>query len=106
MGEKSKNKIIRYEISDAAKTVSDDNLIITGRVKNTTQKDDSLVWIFFVLYRNDGTPITAGGTNIMDLAAGETASFSRTFYNYELTGVNPSEVAGIEIIVEKMQYQF
>lgn len=105
--EQSKNSIIRYEISDTSKENTSYGVNITGRVKNTTDKDDSLVWVAFVLYRADGTPIIAGGTNITSLGAGETASFSRTFYKYEFEdiGADMSEVASYKVFACKTQYQ-
>lgn len=104
--EGSKNSIIRYEISDTSmENTSDGGVTITGRVKNTTEDEASLVWVSFILYRADGTPITAGGTNITDLGSGERASFSRTFYPSDL-GVDASEVASYKVYSEKMQIQF
>lgn len=104
--EKSKKPIIRYAISDTSKEITQyDQLKITGRVQNNTSEDDSMIWVALILYRYDGTPIVAGGTNVLDVKAGETVSFSRSFSKSEL-GIPASEVARFEAYACKMQYQF
>lgn len=104
--EKAKNSIIRYNILDTAKeNTAYDGVTITGRVQNNTAKDDGMIWVAVVLFRADGTPIAAGGTNVLDVKAGDTASFSRKFTSYDL-GVSPAEVASYKVFAGKVQYQF
>lgn len=104
--EKAKNNIIRYAISDTAKNQSPSGgITITGRVQNNTAKDDSMIWVAFVLYRADGTPIMAGGTNVLDVKSGETTSFSRSFSASDVGG-DPSQVASFKVFAGKTQYQF
>lgn len=104
--EKAQNSIIRYAITDTAKeNTAYGGITITGRVQNNTGKDDSMIWVSFVLYRADGTPITGGGTNVLDVKAGETASFSRRFSADDIGG-DASQVASYKVFAGKTQYQF
>lgn len=103
---KAKNSVIPYAISDLSLAQPYPSSVeIKGRITNPT-KEENGAWVFFVLYRSDGTPITAGGTNVFDLLAGETRSFSRSFFPYELGNIEPSEVASYKVCSSKYQYQF
>lgn len=106
--EKSKKDIIRYSVSDLS--ISDGGMMspinIIGRVENNTDEADSLVWVACILYREDGTPIAAHGTNITDLGAGEKVSFSASALQLSELGIELSDVSDYKVYAEKTQYQF
>ena len=56
-----------------------------------------LVWIACIIYRDDGTPIAACGTNVTDLAAGQKTSFDLSashLMNLDIGGSGYQEKAG------------
>lgn len=69
---------VDYEVSDLS--IVDDMFgpKITGRVKNTTDKDDSMLYIQAVFYDNKNRPLAIMGTNVLDLGAGQQKSFDIT----------------------------
>ena len=102
----SKNKIIRYDLSDLS--ISESQIApctIIGRVTNNTDKDDSLVWISFVLFNANEQPIGVFGTNITDLKAGDTASFSAEGVTLP-DGIKYGDIADYKVYAEKTQFQF
>lgn len=106
--EKSKNDIIRYEISNLSMTEGEflSPVKIIGRVTNNTNKDDSMVWVSCVLYRADGTPIAVHGTNVLGLKAGQTLSFDANAVYLMSLGLDYSEIASYKVYACKTQYQF
>ena len=104
----SKNDIVRYDISDVS--ISEGGYMgqvtIIGRVTNNTEDDNGLVWVSCILYRADGTPIGAYGTNVTDLAAGETASFDATSLYLSDLDFSIDDIAEYKVYACKTQYQF
>ena len=93
--EKSKNSIIRYNISDLS--ISEGDFLspfnIIGRIDNNTDEDAGLVWIACIIYRDDGTPIAACGTNVTDLAAGQKTSFDLSASHLMNLDIKLSDIA-------------
>lgn len=106
--QQAKNSIIRYDVSDLS--MSEGKFIepvdIIGRVTNSTTEDDSLVWIACILYRSDGTPIAACGTNVTNLKAGETQAFDLSAVYLSWLDLDYSEIASYKVYACKNQYQF
>ena len=106
--EKSKNSIIRYNISDLS--ISEGDFLspfnIIGRIENNTDEDAGLVWIACIIYRDDGTPIAACGTNVTDLAAGQKTSFDLSASHLMNLDIKLSDIASYEVYACKTQYQF
>ncbi len=75
--ESTKSAFIDYEISDTS-MVKEQYLgtpIITGRITNSTDADNSYVEIYILFLDASGKVIDVGNTNVSDLKAGETKSF-------------------------------
>jgi len=106
--EKSKNDIIRYDISDLSMTEGSFGtpVEIIGRIANNTDEDAGLVWIAFILYGADGNPLGAFGTNITDLNAGDTVSFEGSAVYLSNSDIDFSDVADYKVYACKLQYQF
>ena len=106
--EESKNDIVRYDISDTSISSGGftGQVSIIGRITNTTEEDAGLIWISCVLYREDGTPIGVYGTNITDLAAGETTTFDASSVYLSSLDFEMSDVAEYKVYACKTQYQF
>lgn len=106
--EKSRNKIIRYEISETqiSEGVPATPVTVIGRIKNNTEDDAPLIWVAVVLFREDDTPISAFGTTVYELAAGEQTSFSTDGLRLAGLDFSYSEIARYEIYASKTQYQF
>lgn len=104
----SQKAIIRYDISDLS--ISEGNSFspfdVIGRITNNTGDDAGLVWIACVFYRSDGTPIAASGTNITDLAKGETKTFNISTIDMLSADFDYSEIADYKVFACKTQYQF
>lgn len=106
--EKSRNEIVRYNISDLSISEGDfmSPFNIIGRVENNTGEDDGLVWVACIAYRADGTPIAACGTNVTDLQAGQKASFNLKAVDLMSLDISLSDVADYKVYACKTQYQF
>lgn len=105
--EKSKYDIIEYEISETSISEGrhSSEYTVIGRINNITDEDDSMVWLCCVLYRDDGTPIAASGTNILDLRAGETRSFDIKGIELSEWNIEMYEIADYKVYAFKSQYQ-
>lgn len=104
--EKSKNPIIRYEISDLSMKEGQFGPVqIIGRITNNTDEDDSMVWVSCILFRADGTPIAAHGTNVMGVKAGQTVSFDADAIYLHGLNLDYSEVASYKVYAGRTQYQ-
>ena len=81
------------------------NVNIVGTVTNDTAKDESLLWLAFVLYDQSGYPIGVYGTNLLDFDAGKTIGFegNGTFLPDYVTF---NRVSSYEVIASPIQYQF
>ena len=105
--EEARNNIVRYDVTDLSITSGKFGPVdIIGRVTNNTNEGDGLVWVFCVLYRSDGTPIAAYGTNVTDLDAGQTASFDADAIFLGDLDIKLSDVADYKVYACKTQYQF
>lgn len=103
---KSNLDIIRYQVRDLSITEGKFGPCeIVGRVTNNTSKDDGLVWVVFVLYNASNEPIGIYGTNIIDLKAGDTKSFSADSISLPKE-INYKGIANYKVYAAKMQYQF
>lgn len=103
---KSKNDIVRYEVSDLSLTEGEfGNGTITGRITNNTDEDDKMVWASIMLYNADGNPIGIFGTNVHDVNAGATVSFSASALPV-MHNVKYADIADYKVIAAKKQYQF
>lgn len=103
---KSKNDIVRYEVSDLSLTEGEFGTgTITGRITNNTDEDDRMVWVSIMLYNADGNPIGIFGTNVHDVNAGATVSFSSSALPV-MHNVKYSDIADYKVIAAKSQYQF
>lgn len=71
---KANGKPIDYEVSDLS--IVDDSFgpKITGRIKNTTDNEDS-VYVQVLFYNENNRVIAIEGTNVYDLGAGQQKSF-------------------------------
>lgn len=105
--EESKNEIIRYEISDTSISVGSFAPIdVIGRITNNTSEDASLVWVAVVFFDENDIPLGIAGTNVTDLAAGNSQSFEvSTIYLSDLD-ISVDDVARYEVYACKTQYQF
>lgn len=71
---KATGKPIDYEVSDLSEVDDTFGPKITGRIKNTTDKEDS-VYVQVLFYNEDNRVIAIEGTNVYDLGAGQQKSF-------------------------------
>lgn len=105
---KSKNEIIRYDITDTS--ITEGGMLspatVIGRIKNNTNDDVGLVWVAVVFFREDGTPIAACGTNVTDLKAGEQQSFDADAVYLMNLNLEYSDITRYEVYACKTQYQF
>lgn len=73
--EKSRGEIQEYELTDLSLRSGTFGPVVTGRVTNTTEKDDSLLYVQVIFYEADGAVLGIAGTNITDFTAGSQTSF-------------------------------
>lgn len=99
--------LVRYKVSDVSFSEDQFGYInVTGRVKNTSNKSDSLCYIGIVLYDKNDKVIGVDFTIITDeIAPGELCSFEKTFL-YDYFGVKLKDVSKYEIYAYPFQYQF
>ena len=66
---------VDYEVSDLS--IVDDTFgpKVTGRIKNTTDKDESMIYVQVIFYDQNDKVMAIEGTNILDLKAGDQKSF-------------------------------
>lgn len=103
---KSDSAPVYYEVFDTdLREGTFGNPKVTGRVKNNTSKDDSLLYIEVILYDKNGNVLEIAGTNITGLTAGKTVSFE---INAMFLGekANMSSIASYKISAQKAHYQF
>ena len=73
--EESRGEIVEYEVSDVSLRNGSFGPTVTGRVKNTTEKDDPLFYIEVIYYDQNGRVLAISGTNLTDFTAGSQTSF-------------------------------
>lgn len=97
---------IRYPVSGTSiKESRYGGVNIVGTITNNTAEDEGLLWLVFVLYGDNDTPIGVYGTNILDFNAGVTKGFEghgMMLPDY----VTPDKVKSYEVIASPTQYQF
>lgn len=104
--EAKKDNIVDYEVSDTALRKDDHgNAKVTGRVTNTTDKDDNLFYIEARFKDASGKVLFITGTNIMDFTAGSTVSFEISAM-YADDSIDFDKIADYEIVARKSYYQF
>ena len=98
---------VRYEVSDVS-LINDTygGIKVTGRVENTTDKDESGVYVVILFYDKDDALLGQAFTIMTDeLKAGEKMGFSATtFSSYDAFRVE--NVARYEVYAYTFQYQF
>lgn len=105
--EEAQNEIVRYEISDTSISAGTFGpLEVIGRITNTTDEDESLVWVAAVFYDENDVPLGIAGTNILNLTAGSTKSFSLDTMFLSALDISIDDVARYEVYACKTQYQF
>ena len=62
---------VDYEVTDLSIVNDDFGPKITGRVKNTSDEDDSLLYIQALFYDKNNHILAIEGTNVTDLKAGQ-----------------------------------
>lgn len=94
-----------YETSDTELRQGTFGPTVTGRVKNSTNEDNKMLYVCVVYFDKNGKAIGITGTTITDFSAGKTSSF-------EIGGMALSEsvtldsIANYKIIAQKTYYQF
>ena len=103
--EKAKVDCIRYELSEIQ--VKDTDYLgvkITGRVKNVTEEEGTMVYIVANLFDKDGAMIGQAFTILSDgLAAGDKVGFEISTLTSDLKA---KDIASYEIYAFPSQYQF
>ncbi len=101
------NKIVRYEISDTSISEGSTGPVdVIGRITNSTDEDDSLVWIAVILYDENDIPLGVCGTNITDLSAGQTQTFSLSSVYLSHLDISLEDVDHYQLYACKTQYQW
>lgn len=101
------NEIVRYEISDTSISEGSTGPVdIIGRITNSTDEDDSLVWIAVILYDENDIPLGVCGTNITDLSAGQTQTFSLSSVYLSHLDISLEDVDHYQLYACKTQYQW
>lgn len=95
---KAKIKDQRYDIKDDKMTESSFGPDIVGTITNNTDKDDSMIWIAYVLYDESGTPLQCGGTNVMDVKAGQSTGFENKIFLND--GIDKSKIKSYKLFAE------
>ena len=101
---KSKVDLIRFDVSDLQ--IKDDTLgvKVLGHVKNTTDKEESMVYIIANFFDKNGKFIEQHFTILTDeLPAGEKVGFE---INSLTSKLSESDIASYEVIAFPFQYQF
>ncbi len=103
----SQKEPINYEISNTS--ISEGKygpVSVIGQITNTTDEDDSMVWVAFVFFDENDNPIGACGTNVMDVTAGSTKSFDGDSIYLSGLDFTIDDVSRYEVYASKTQYQF
>ena len=101
--EKAKADLIRLELSDLQ--IKDDTLgvKVIGHVKNTTDKEESMVYVIANFFDKDGKFIGQQFTILMDeLPAGDKVGFETSSLSSRL---DASDIATYDVIAFPYQYQ-
>ncbi len=103
---KAKEMPHRYPTSDVS--ISKDDMWgikITGRVENDTTEKADLLYVRILCYDKDGKVILIVGTTMMDVAAGNKASFdTKTVFSND--NIKFEDIVDTKVIVEPLYYQF
>ena len=103
--EKAKVDLIRFEVSDLQ--IKDDDLFgakVMGRVKNTSEKEESMVYVIANFFDKDGKFIGQQFTILTDtLPAGEKVGFETSALTSRLKA---ADVATYDVIAFPFQYQW
>lgn len=104
---KTKLEAKRYPIANTSikKSKYGSGVSILGTVTNDTEKDQSLLWIVFVVFDSSDHPIGVYGTNILDFNAGKTVGFEGEGMLLPKS-VTLDKVKRYEVIASPIQYQF
>jgi len=103
----SKTKCIRLGVSDLdIKDSGYGDLTVTGRVENTTDEEQSSVYIVAFMYDSEGKLIAQAYDIMMDpIAAGDKMGFSMSTFSVP-DDVTLDSVANYEVIAFPYQFQF
>ena len=105
----AKETVEPFEVTDTTLTSYDmfskKYPMITGRIKNTSEKDVSMLYVNYVLKDHEGKVIWISGTNIMDLYAGVRVGFELKIL-YPAPNVTEENIGSYDIIAEPSYYQF
>lgn len=97
---------VNYEVSDTdLRAGTFDYPTLTGRVTNTTDEDDSLLYVQAIYYDATGNVLAITGTNITDFTAGKTASFEISGIALG-DGVTLDTIADYKVVAQATYYQF
>ena len=105
----AKETVTPYEVSDTKLSFSDyfgdPYPVVTGRVKNTSDKDDDSLYINCILKNSDGKIFWISGTNVKNLYSGVQLGFeiSAMFGSPKLT---PDNIQSYEVIAEPHYVQY
>lgn len=96
---------VEYEVSDLSLSKEYGCAKIVGRVTNTTDKDDSSIYLNFIFYDNTSKILGIGGTTVYDIKAGETIGFD---YNsmYIQGDFDYSDIVDYKVIAQKDYWQW
>jgi len=104
--EKSRNPIVRYDISDVTLSETSDGYInIIGKITNSDTKKARLAWVAIILYDAEDIPIAIVGTTLKSIEPGETTTFSRDVRNFFNKDISISDVASYTVLSCKTQIQ-
>lgn len=97
--------ITEYVVSDTSLSTSGYWPEVTGRIENTTDKDDSYVYVQCIFYDASGNVIGIAGTSVTDLTAGSKKSFDLSaigLYN----SATKDQIADYKVYARKSYFQF
>lgn len=102
---KAKGDPVDYEVSDLS--IIDDTFgpKITGRIKNATDKDDSMIYVQVIFYDENNKVMAIEGTNVLDLKAGAQKSFDVSGIGLP-ENVKNGEYSKYEVLARATYYQF
>lgn len=89
----TRDEPLDYEVSDVSLREGTFGPTVTGRVKNTSDKDDNLFYIEVIYYDSDGKVLDITGTTLLNFTAGSTMSF-------EISGMMLGEDVTMEAIAD------
>ncbi len=96
--EETTREPVNYELSDLS--ISEGpygKSEVMGRVTNTTDEDAGVIWVAVVLFDQDDHPLAAYGTNVSDVAAGDTKTFDATASNIMSMDLSYDDIARYEV---------